>query len=660
MKLNRFLVLLLFSLCFVFLFVACNGQKANVDANPSDAAIVRAEGFTINEKTLTAVVPNSCETLSFIDQIEVSKNATWQLSSDIQGTNGIPTKTVLLNEGDNVFYILVNSENGEGISLYSVVIRRRPIYTVVFETNGGTDIASQTVEEDSVVTVPDDPSREKYSFDGWDYDLSRPITSNLTVSAQWSLICSKNLGFASNGDGTCFLRDLENCTDTDVVIPPRSPEGDLVTRIGERAFSNCSDINSVVIPDGVVEIGEDSFSYCSSLTSVFIPESVTRIGNGAFCGCSSLTSISIPESVTRIGNDAFSGCSSLTSISIPESVTEIGECAFGYCDALTSIVIPDSVTVLGRDALFNCLRLQSVVIGDGITELKDGFCAWCYNLVSLTVGKNIVKIEEDAFDGCNKLIEIRNYSSLNIETGSAELGKVGRYAKRIFKDGESLLAETDDGYLFYEDENEVFLIAYNGSDTELTLPNGYNGKDYAVYDNAFFGYSGLTSVVIPDRVTCVRDSAFFGCPDLTSVTIGQGVESIESYAFSNCPALSSLTFLDGIESIGRSAFANCDALVTVTMPNSIKTILFSAFYDCTNLTSVILGQGISRIVSFAFDNCSSLESVTFTNSGAEWSVVKYDADNNIIESVDVTVSDPTVNALRLRDTYCDNYYWIIK
>ena len=59
--------------------------------------------------------------------------------------------------------------------------------------------------------------------------------------------------------------------------------------------------------------------------------SVTSIGDFAFSGCSGLTSVTVPNSVTSIGDNAFYKCSGLTSVTIPNSVTSIGSCAFSYC-----------------------------------------------------------------------------------------------------------------------------------------------------------------------------------------------------------------------------------------------------------------------------------------------------------------------------------------
>ncbi len=79
----------------------------------------------------------------------------------------------------------------------------------------------------------------------------------------------------------------------------------------------------------VTSIGDDAFTSCSYLTSVDIPDSVTSIGNSwHLLSATGLTSVDIPDSVTSIGNGAFSGCDDLTSVTIPDSVTSIGNYAF--------------------------------------------------------------------------------------------------------------------------------------------------------------------------------------------------------------------------------------------------------------------------------------------------------------------------------------------
>ena len=158
---------------------------------------------------------------------------------------------------------------------------------------------------------------------------------------------------------------------TSVTIP------NSVTSIGAYAFYICSDslFDTTTIPGvklvdgwvvgytdegpsvldltGVRGIGEQAFSYCSRLTSVTIPNSVTSIGDSAFWNCDGLTSVAIPDSVTSIGGYAFYCCFRLTSVKIPNSVTSIGDWAFSGCSNLKSaIFLGDAPRNVG-DKVFN-------------------------------------------------------------------------------------------------------------------------------------------------------------------------------------------------------------------------------------------------------------------------------------------------------------------
>ena len=170
-----------------------------------------------------------------------------------------------------------------------------------------------------------------------------------------------------------------------IVIPSTVTYGGrtyTVSAIGESAFSGGS-ITSVTIPETVTRIGMRAFVECSSLSSITLPRSLTNIGEFVFYGCSSLASIVIPEGVTSIREHAFQGCSSLSSITIPRNVKDIGYGAFWGCSSLTSIEIPQNVTTIEYGTFWGCSNLKSVTFPKGLSEIDNTAFYGCNNLTTV-------------------------------------------------------------------------------------------------------------------------------------------------------------------------------------------------------------------------------------------------------------------------------------
>ena len=151
--------------------------------------------------------------------------------------------------------------------------------------------------------------------------------NNNEVAADGAIyIMIDNMRYALKDGEATVARQLST-TGGDIVIPNTITYNEnnyLVTGIGSSAFSGCSGLTSITIPDSVTSIGKSAFSGCSGLTSVIIGNGVTSIGSSAFYGCSGLTSVTIPDSVTSIGDSAFEGCTALNKLFIPKSVKQIG------------------------------------------------------------------------------------------------------------------------------------------------------------------------------------------------------------------------------------------------------------------------------------------------------------------------------------------------
>ncbi len=439
------------------------------------------------------------------------------------------------------------------------------------------------------------------------------------------IISNENkLIFTSNGDGTCYVSGFIPGKGSQIVIPSTSPDGDTVTSIGNRAFNvmlvdlnnqvHFNGLKRITIPDSVTSIGDSAFEGCGDLTSITIPDSVTSIGRSAFSGCTGLTSITMPDSVTSIGSGAFSGCNNLQ-YNEYDNGYYLGNASNPYVvlvkakdTSITSCTIHEKTKFIHSSAF----RSEQIYIQNGVITIHEQF--EFSGLTSITIPDSVTSIGEYAFEGCYSLIEVQNLSKLSIEAGVTENGYVGYYAKHIYSEGESYLHTTDDGFVFYDDGTNIYLVKYNGNLTKLTLLANYNGKNYEIYRYAFSGCTGLTSITMPDSVTSIGERAFYDCSRLTSITMPDSVTSIGERAFSGCTGLTSITIPDSVTSIGEWAFDDCTGLTSITIPDGVASIRWRAFSGCSSLKSITIPGSVTSIESSAFSGCSSLTGITIPNS----------------------------------------------
>jgi len=340
-----------------------------------------------------------------------------------------------------------------------------------------------------------------------------------------------------------------------------------VTIIGDYAFSNCSGLTSVTIPESVISIRNYAFENCSGLTSVHITdlEAWCKITFGSnplsyahhlFLNGQEITDLIIPEGVTSISGGAFYGCTGLTSATIPKGVTSIGDWAFSGCSGLTSVTIPEGVTFISSYTFYGCSSLTSVTIPEGVTSIGEFAFQDCSSLTSVNIPESVTYIYTVAFWGCSGLTSVH---ITNLEAWckiTFEASNPLSYAHHLFLNGQEI--------------------------TDLIIPEGVT----SISNQAFEGCSGLTSVTIPKGVTRIGNSAFYDCSGLTSVTIPESVTSIDNYAFYNCSSLTNVTIPEGVTSIGENTFYGCSGLTSVTIPASVTSIGRDAFHNCSELKDV--------------------------------------------------------------------------
>ena len=386
----------------------------------------------------------------------------------------------------------------------------------------------------------------------------------------------------------------------------------------DYAFVNAtSTLQSITIPSSIEKIGAYAFYGCGALTTVIFEENsrLTSIGESAFSGCSQLQAIEIPNSVTSMGNGAFSGCSQLQAIEIPNSVTSMGRSAFSSCSALTTVIFEENGQLTSiEDTVFNsCTQLQTLELPNSVTSIGLYAFQDCSQLQSIEIPSSVTNITEYAFDGCTSL------TTVTFEENS-QITNIDRYA----------FGQTNSTIQYNEYENGQYLGSQSNPYLVLIgTTAAYNITQFTIHENCQLIAGGvlssrtsLQSIELPAGVKGISDSAFYRCSQLQSIELPAGLISIGDSAFYTCSRLSSVTIPSSVTNIGRSAFNDCTSLTTVTFENgsSLESIGQYAFQGCSQLQSIEMPASVISIGDYAFQNCTALSTVTFEENSCLTSI----------------------------------------
>ena len=457
-------------------------------------------------------------------------------------------------------------------------------YTVTFDTQGGSAMASVEVEEGAVigdVTLPTKQCAELVGFakdangkETWDLN-SDTVTGNITLYAIWEDAHTWG-AWKTVSEPTCTAEGMR-----------------------KRICDKCGDDETESIP----ALGHD---FEEEYTVDAEPDCETKGSESRHCTRCDATTDS--REIEALGHnytvwayddtEHWKVCSRCGGISEKTGhvYQESGKCECGATEITPESEFTfndlgeDTYSLAGYSGTRENIRIPATYNGGTVVSIESSAFANCIGITSVIVPDSVTSIGEGAFAGCSSL------ESITIPFVGAEAGKTSKDTYQYPL-----------GYIFGTD-------SYTGG-TEVTQYY-YGSSIWSTTYSTYYIPASLRSVTVTGGN--ILYGAFYNCSMITSVTIPDSVTSIVDYAFKGCTGLTSVTIPDSVESIGSSAFADCTGLTSVTIGSSVTSIGSSAFAGCTGLTSVTIGSSVTSIGGYAFEDCTGLTSVYYTGDIAGW------------------------------------------
>lgn len=366
------------------------------------------------------------------------------------------------------------------------------------------------------------------------------------------------------------------------------PKG--IKTIGRACFAG-TNVEEVVLPEGIETIDANAFNFCTKLRKINFPETLRVIDYEAFNECFSLETVILPKAMKEINNHAFytAGVKHLT---LPEKVSlGTGVEVFAGID-IETIDIPKDFPF--SPAMFaGCQRLRSVnLLGSHITIPERCFRD-CINLTEIDITKTAL-IKDEAFRGCQNLSVNTIPADTLVSVSAFEksgvtdvvIEDISKINNRVFADCKSLKK-----------------LTINVADGPTSVPSAL-----------VRGCENLQTVVFTGRtknLTVIEAAAFKETKNLNTISLPDTIKTISKEAFYDS-GIENIHLPENLRQIGTMAFAR-SGLKDIIIPNKIKKLGEYAFYNCIELTAVTLPESVTKIPSGIFEECCSLKTVNVPN-----------------------------------------------
>ena len=564
-----------------------------------EAVITAIKGAEINGTSIFMLVGKTTDSVSLSNKVTCSEGSVWKLYYDKLGQMEIPTKIAAgqsgeLNDGDNIFYIVVTSGDSTKVNVYEIKIHRQyEIFVNYYD--GETLLDTEEVTSGNTFDARYIPKIAGYTFNYWKNSKNQKYSESVLYESI-SLYADKSankytVSLDVNGGNELFKSNAQ-------VTYNGAFKFEVPTRPGYTFSGWYVRYNQSKEEQLTNEKG-------NSLSAWNIPEDVTvKAGWTA-----NEYNVTLNVGDTNAGTVSGAGTYKYDGDVRITAQTKNGYVWLGWYDENNRLVSDKSSYnfTMGFDVTYTAkwskLAITQNIFEAGVVTSNDKYI----------LGQEL-KITATTYLG---------YDFVGWYCNDTLIADSCEYTFRTSANNETYTAKWK-----IKDELKNFKFSSKLKFCEIE----------GVYDKT------ITEVVIPDYVTSIGKYAFSDCSGFASITIPDSVTSIGIGAFENCSGLTSIVILDSVTSIGDSAFENCSGLTSViwnaenctkagssynpifgnsnnltavTIGDNVKTIPSYAFYNCSGLTSIVIPDSVTSIGSSVFKGCSGLTIVTLPFIGAE-------------------------------------------